>query len=883
MKLPRILLAAVLAHAAVLAQESDKSSLPEAGTETAPVEEENGSPPAEESDADRTRLNLLGEVDAAGGEARRNENVRLVLIDNNVLKELNMRMGATATPVVEFDVEKKYFATEFGGSPSRSIHELSSAVQSVHGSLFYTHENSVFSARSFFQVGGVKPSHSNDYGFNISAPFWEGSSLTLNGNQRRVRGQVNGNILVPAADERTPLTNDPEDRAIVQAIFNTYPNELPNVTSDRTGHTLNTSAPQNIDNDRIGGTFDQAVGDRDRFIARYGFTYQKVEAFQLAGGQNPDTTTRNHGAGLTWSRAWSPATTSDFTAAFDRTGSLLLPDDTSLGPYYFFGRELQWVGPDESVPLMRVQNKFLYGGRVRHLRGNHSLTFGGDVTRRQINGVEGNYQRGMFRFSTDFGRDLVTNLRMGTPSSYTVGIGNMYRGFRDWAVQFYASDDWHVTSRFNMHLGLQFAPVTRPSEVNGLTELPYASDWNNVAPQIGLAYDLPRSLGVIRAAYGLFYGEIFSATFLQSASNPPGSRLLVIQEPDLANPLAGSESDDSNPRTSVFDYDPHLTTPYQHLYTFTWEIPLPSSWSLDLAYVGSRSHRLLTSWILNRARVVPGIAQTSATIDARRPDPRYYDVNHIHNGSRGYYDAARITLRIPSWKGFTVEGSYWFSKAIDLGSDYTGTAARRDIRRGAGASEFDTRSSLRALSDFDQPHATLWNVAYNTPDFAGGPRWSRAIFASWQVSSVVLIKSGTPFEVRSGSDGPGYGNVDGIWGDVPNLLDPSILGRSIDNPDTSVQNLPRSAFAYIQPTDLQGNLGRNTFRKDGVFNINAAVSRTWNLRGEESLMFRVESLNLLNHPQFDEPGKSLASDTFATISNTLNDGRAFRFNLSLNF
>jgi len=47
----------------------------------------------------------------------------------------------------------------------------------------------------------------------------------------------------------------------------------------------------------------------------------------------------------------------------------------------------------------------------------------------------------------------------------------------------------------------------------------------------------------------------------------------------------------------------------------------------------------------------------------------------------------------------------------------------------------------------------------------------------------------------------------------PNILDPSILGRTIGSPDTSRILLPKSAFSYIKPGELRGNLGMNTFRK----------------------------------------------------------------------
>ena len=134
----------------------------------------------------------------------------------------------------------------------------------------------------------------------------------------------------------------------------------------------------------------------------------------------------------------------------------------------------------------------------------------------------------------------------------------------------------------------------------------------------------------------------------------------------------------------------------------------------------------------------------------------------------------------------------------------------------------------------------------------------------------------------AGSDGAGFGNVDGSPADRPNILDPSILGASVDHPDTSEGALPAHAFAFIRPTDVAGNVGRNTFRKDGIFNVNATVSKR-GLLGGEGVTLRVESLNLLNHPQFAEPGRQLTSPNFGRITNTLNDGRVFRATLEIQF
>ena len=184
------------------------------------------------------------------------------------------------------------------------------------------------------------------------------------------------------------------------------------------------------------------------------------------------------------------------------------------------------------------------------------------------------------------------------------------------------------------------------------------------------------------------------------------------------------------------------------------------------------------------------------------------------------------------------------------------------------------------MSWFDQPHALLLRTNWEIPAIRSG--WARWI-GGWQLSTVFLAKAGTPFDVSAGSDGEGFGNVDGSPGDRPNLLDPSILGISVDDPDTSRRLFRADSFTFIQPTDLAGNLGHNVFRKDGIFNVNAALSKRWPLGGDSSLTLRGESLNIFNHPQFAEPGKELTSPNFGQITNTLNDGRAFKFTLQIDF
>ena len=79
------------------------------------------------------------------------------LIDNNAAKDLSIRLGPKATLIEEFDVNRSYFGAEFGDSPTTPLHLEPKPFAGIHGNLYETHNNSVFSARSFFQAGGVKP------------------------------------------------------------------------------------------------------------------------------------------------------------------------------------------------------------------------------------------------------------------------------------------------------------------------------------------------------------------------------------------------------------------------------------------------------------------------------------------------------------------------------------------------------------------------------------------------------------------------------------------------------------------------------------------------------------------------------------------------------
>ena len=399
--------------------------------------------------------------------------------------------------------------------------------------------------------------------------------------------------------------------------------------------------------------------------------------------------------------------------------------------------------------------------------------------------------RGYFSFTGDFGRNGIDNLRYGAPSQYIGSVGNVHRGFRQWMPEMYAGDNWKVNSQLTFNYGLRYEPRAARLKSTGMNTIPYGCDCNNLAPRFGIAYRFSRFWGIVRGAYGLQFGDIFPVTYSQVRFSPPGSVKLVVQTPDLTNPFGGLKQGGEMPdvRGNLYLMDPELATPYSQQYNFSWEPDLSRNWRVQLGYVGSRSNKLLVMWYLNRGQPVPGLPQTTATINARRNNPDLAEIRYVLNGSQGYFDAGRVTLLAPRVHGLTMEAVYTFSKAIDLGADYTNTAYDADSRLSRSQWEFEPQKDRKALSRFDQPHSFLLRASYDFPKKHRG--WMGRAFNNWIASGVLLVRKGTPFAVTT-FDGPGYGNVDGNGGDRPNILDTSILGRTVGNPDTSLS--PAAGF-----------------------------------------------------------------------------------------
>lgn len=800
-----------------------------------------------------------------GATAMRNENVAVYLIDTNAAKEAAIRAGSQVALVTEAAADSHHFAADQGrGSAGGFLFPPPGRPNAWHGEFSYRHQNSVMNARTFFQVGSVQPGRQNVYGGRLTGDLGKAGYFTVNVGQRKVRGMVNGNVLVPLLSERTSTSPDPAVRALINRYFQAYPALAPNRT-DFDIRALNTNAPQRIDDTDYNLRYDAPVRGKTRLGLFYSRNHQNIDAFQLVAGQNPDTDLSAQTARVTLTRG-----NLQLTSQFQRNYSLLVSEPNAVGPRIRFGYQIEELGPDSGFPVDRVQNIFRNGfAYTRSLAGGrHQIYLGGDAQRTQTNGIEAANIRGYYQFQNNFGRTAIENFRLGLPSVYEAVTGNLARGFRQSAGNLYFADRIRLTTTLQLYVGLRYSPEGSPYEVNNQGRIPYPCDCNNFAPRLSLAW---RTSGnwTVRAMYALSYSPIPAVTYQQVRSNEPYAKYYTVNNPSLIDPLRDAQTSGAAAQSAFTVLPDDLRTPYAHLYSFVWERQSAARGMLRFGYTGSRSMKLLTGIVLNRAVPNPAFPYTTATINDRRPDPSVGELRTVQNNGIAYYDGAQVSYDLPNGKGLQANVIYTFGKAIDTGVDYTATAANRDMLNGRAQSQFSQIEDRKGLSNFDATHAVALRWVYDIP------------FQKLQLSGISTFRSGTPFTLYIGSDAPGFGNVDGSGGDRPNLLDPSLIGRTIGHPDQAPLILSRDKFAYLTPTEQAGSIGRNIMRKAKIANWNIALQRSWRIRALREAVFQLrgEAYNSFNTPQFDEPQRNLSSPAFGKITNTLNDGRVFQLGL----
>jgi hypothetical protein len=264
----------------------------------------------------------------------------------------------------------------------------------------------------------------------------------------------------------------------------------------------------------------------------------------------------------------------------------------------------------------------------------------------------------------------------------------------------------------------------------------------------------------------------------------------------------------------------------------------------------------------------------------RRLDPLYFGFSEVSNSARTWYDGLQIEVNKRLSNGINFQASYTWSKAFDTTSEATSFSGGGDSNQTGNDLKL-----ARGLSRTHTPHRFTFFGTFKNPFFDKDKGFLGQVLGGWQISPVFRWAHGTPFTVTL----PGVDlNLDNFGESRPVILDPSILGRTIGNPNTSQQLLPASAFRATTLADLGCCvLGRNTFFTDGVKSVDLALSKKFTMPIEgHSLSLRADFFNAFNWVQFGFPNTSLAPtaiSSFGQINGTAGSYSPRNIQISLRY
>jgi hypothetical protein len=553
---------------------------------------------------------------------------------------------------------------------------------------------------------------------------------------------------------------------------------------------------------------------------------------------------------------------------------------------------------------------------VSWTRGRHLMKFGFDVIRDRLNGnkISSNVY-GSYSFSGIYTGSGYADFLLGIPQTSTVGLPNPSRDFRGttWAV--YAQDQFKVNGRLTLNYGMRwelagpylskagalysFDPGSGSLVVpdNGITHvnplypknIPILTasqagypgstlvDFpkNNIQPRVGFAYK-PFGSGktVVRGGYGIYGNLIYGPLVVQQmAGGPFSGSVTYINAFDNGAPSFRFPSPFLTAGTSsvqnVTGVNPHLKTPYTQQWNLTVEQELGSI-GLRVSYLGTRSVNLVYRRNLNEP--APGTRPFS---NALRPYGLYSQIIFADNGGNELYNGLEVAAEKRFGRNLTFNTGWTWAKDLTDTQD-----------SGGGGNSFGgqiienqyNRAAEKANNQLVVPQRFFAYAVYMLPIGRGqtllrdakGPL--QQIFGAWETAWTVVAQSGQWFT-------PSFSGFDpsntATFGGRPDRIGDGNLssGRSIsqwfDTSAFAIPGCPSTTPVCTNPANVGrfGNSGLNILAGPRIFNLDAALMKSFALREKTRLQFRLTMANALNHPNFANPRANISSrGTVGTIN-----------------
>ena len=437
--------------------------------------------------------------------------------------------------------------------------------------------------------------------------------------------------------------------------------------------------------------------------------------------------------------------------------------------------------------------------------------------------------------------------------NFNQGFGVLGLNMKTTDVNYFIQDDWRITPRFTLNLGLRYEYQLNPDPVNVNPTLPQTNnkvdDRNNFGPRVGFAYDLTGDGKTsVRGGWGLYYGRVINSTVYNTLINTgvsidQGQRQFTTSFSNLPSACTGITADDcaflpiypnllpaSNPPVGAVQFfDDDFQLPQIHQWDFILEREIARNTVVSASYLGSFGNSLPnfvdTNLPAARRTVTlnivggPFAGQTYVTpiFTGARPDTRFAQLTEIRSDVYSKYHALVLQANRRLTAGLQFQTNYTLSRASD-----NGQSSQTFTTNNLPFNAFD-QSGEDGLSAFDRRQKFVASVVYSPNPFADGA--AKHIFNGWTFAPILNAFSGQRFT----------GNISG------NITPTSFGFASNTTPGGGINGSGGSSRFALVP--------RNFFKQPNIWYVDARLSRRFSLSERVKLEVLAEGFNVFNRTQ----------------------------------
>jgi hypothetical protein len=899
--------------------------------------------------------------------------------------------------IAEFKVLQSNYSAQYGQGGG-TITEIVSktGTNQFHGSAFEFVRNDKFDSSNYFATS-VPPFKRNEFGATFGGPikkdktFFFGQYAGL--RQRLGEPDV---VQVPTAAQRQGQVamlnpNNPNDMTVhtyqvplnpvAQQILSKYP--MPNQPNGSFGpNTFNFLFSQPTNDNQFSVRVDQNFAKDAVFVRASYANHSALETDPWAaelGGTNFSTSNIGNARNYAISdiHTFSPTLANVFTFTLNRgiEGVPEAPAEQNTTATSFLDGSMQGWGPD-TFETKYVVTIFDYKDNVSWTKGRHTFNIGGQFRREWDNGtgVTSIGPSGVFNFqkSTPLTAAIPSTdgspaIPAGTPSpnglvsmmegddvnyarATTVpgygppGGGGVWWGLRRWTIAGYVQDDFRVTQRLTLNLGLRYEYASVPWEVNNRFARPGDSGalyghlvvnpqplwqpdyfYGNFAPRFGMALHLTRNT-VVRGGLATFTNmiptvypdqalvnfPIASLSYLQNANYTltPQAVSLPVLTSTSGQPVAvnGPKSVPANTPVNIAPYVPFIgqvggdypSGQMKNGYTisgnFTLEHEFAGNIAVQASYVANNGVDLYNSVYPN---AFPG-AESQFT-PYTNIDPGLGELQLFYNGGHSTYNGLQLQARkISPSHGIQFQANYTWAK------DMTNADAVWSSGGQSGGISQNNPQCIqceRARASYSVGQRFVGNFEYDLP-FGGWSALSSVpsrLTRGWMMLGIFSAQTGLPFTVVTPFASQQYGfDFFNGFGARPFFLKQATLAPGGGSQFFSTDVIGAAPSGGVSPYGLNtgffgtpltpagqltspGDLGRNTFTARGWWNFDFSLVKDTRITETTQIQFRAEFFNIFNHPTFATPGATLGASNFGISTSTATAERQMQFGLRFRF